>query len=648
MCLKTVYGYSFGVSPKFLIVMMGVILFTVGAGLSARASVSYISIPSAKPDFLQGSDRDAIDLSLPTLRPQHLELDKNYPKYLLKPVDVKLYKDIFARQQKGDFQTAQKLIENLEDKRLMGYVDYQRYMHPTAYRSSYTELRDWMHQYRDHAGAERVYKLAQKRRPDNYRHPAKPKISKGTGGSLDLTLGSVRTPYKSVHKRTSAQKQKIRTIAKSVRRFVIKDAPTKAWAYLNTDSHKNVLDNVEFDLLRADIAQSYYLNGKPEQALDHARAVVSRSGDNAPLAGWVAGLASWRNGDFSNAAIYFETVAHSRRASAWMISAGAYWSARAYKRLNDRRDRKKMLRIAAKYPYTFYGLMANRALKVKSIGFDWQTPQFDQKHFKILSQNKIGKRAIGLLQIEQNALAEQELRQINVRNNSKLKEALLAIAGEWNMPALALQIASGVTHDDGRLIDAALYPVIPWQPQEGFEVDRSLIHAFIRQESRFDPNVKSHSGAVGLMQMMPTTASYVAGKNKRAFRSRAGERALSKPEYNIALGQKYIRTLLRDSRINDDLLRLAMAYNAGPGRLGRWDREIDHGNDPLMLIESIPSAETRAFVERVMANYWIYQMRLGQDTPSLDDIIRDRPALYVAQDIPERLRLASDARASIN
>jgi soluble lytic murein transglycosylase-like protein len=62
------------------------------------------------------------------------------------------------------------------------------------------------------------------------------------------------------------------------------------------------------------------------------------------------------------------------------------------------------------------------------------------------------------------------------------------------------------------------------------------------------------------------------------------------------------------------------AYNGGPGNLAKWQRVTDHGDDPLLFVESIPSRETRNFVQKVLASYWIYSARLGQDVPSLDAI----------------------------
>ncbi|MGM0421907.1 MAG: lytic transglycosylase domain-containing protein [Pseudomonadota bacterium] len=577
---------------------------------------------------------------IPSSKPESVVVKRDTADYMLSSADVNLYKQIFVLQRKGKWDKADEKIELLQDKRLLGYVEYLRYMHPTAYRSEYTELRSWLDKYSDHHGAKRLYELAVSRRPADYRAPAKPSISLGTRGSLDRFAGVISENYISNRKRTAAQQREIRRISRVVKNKLSKGHVTNAWEYLNTEKNRDLFDKTEFDELRADIAQNYYLHDHVDDALTHAREAVMRSGTDVPVAGWTAGLASWRQGGYSDAAAFFETVAETRRASPWMISGGAYWAARAHHKIGNRKETVQWLKKATKYSYTFYGLLAGRALGNKAYGFNWTAPEFNDKHFAVLADNKIGRRVVGLLQISEYDLAEKELRQLNVYRDEELKNAVVSIAQEWNMPALAMQLGSALTHDNGNLMDSALYPIIPWKPKGGFEIDQALVNAFIRQESRFDPNAVSHSGAVGLMQLMPTTASYVAGENANTFKSRSGQRRLLKPEYNIALGQKYIATLMRDNRINEDLFKLTIAYNAGPSRMARWEREIDYKDDPLLFIESIPAAETRMFVERVLANYWIYRIRLGQDLPSMEAVVKDQWPLYASQDKHDRMQVA--------
>ena len=77
-------------------------------------------------------------------------------------------------------------------------------------------------------------------------------------------------------------------------------------------------------------------------------------------------------------------------------------------------------------------------------------------------------------------------------------------------------------------------------------------------------------------------------------------------------------------------------YNGGPGNVNRWDNSLNASADPLLYIASIPLNETRDFVQRVLANYWMYQIRLGQPTPSLDQIAAHEWPRYTAQDVAGR------------
>jgi soluble lytic murein transglycosylase-like protein len=155
----------------------------------------------------------------------------------------------------------------------------------------------------------------------------------------------------------------------------------------------------------------------------------------------------------------------------------------------------------------------------------------------------------------------------------------------------------------------------------------------VRQESAFNPRAKSPDGARGLMQLMPSTASFIA--RDRGFRKRK-RKQLFEPETNLELGQRYITHLLEHDLVRGDLFRLATAYNGGPGNLSKWQRKMDYKGDALMFIESLPSRETRLFIERVLANLWIYRKRLGQPAPSLDGIASGDWPTYVALDAKTR------------
>jgi soluble lytic murein transglycosylase-like protein len=200
---------------------------------------------------------------------------------------------------------------------------------------------------------------------------------------------------------------------------------------------------------------------------------------------------------------------------------------------------------------------------------------------------------------------------------------VLALAERMRFAPLSLR-AAGLFADRGARHDAALYPVPGWTPTGGFTIDPALVYAFMRQESAFDTHAVSRAGAIGLMQLMPATAAFVGAD---AVGDGAPD-ALFDPGLNVELGQRYLRHLLDHDAVKGDLVLLAMAYNGGPGKLGKWQRGVAGADDRLLFIESIPSRQTRLFVQRVLANYWIYQMRLGAPTPSLDALAAGGAPLY--------------------
>jgi soluble lytic murein transglycosylase len=168
-----------------------------------------------------------------------------------------------------------------------------------------------------------------------------------------------------------------------------------------------------------------------------------------------------------------------------------------------------------------------------------------------------------------------------------------------------------------------------WQPAHGYTLDRALVFAFMRAESAFDPRAESHAGARGLMQVMPATAHYIAMNSDLEL---PYGNALFEPETSILFGQAYLENLLQRPSIGNNLIFLAVAYNAGPGRVSRWQEKLTGHEDPLLFLESIPMREPRVYVKKVLSNFWTYRARLGQPEPSLEALARNHWPTYRALD----------------
>ena len=172
------------------------------------------------------------------------------------------------------------------------------------------------------------------------------------------------------------------------------------------------------------------------------------------------------------------------------------------------------------------------------------------------------------------------------------------------------------------------YPAPQWVPTDGWKADKALVFSFVKQESCFNARAESAVGALGLMQIMPDTGRELAQKMDYPW----SLKRLKEPEYNLSLGQNYLLNLLDNAEVNYNLIFLAVAYNAGPGNLAKWKKRMNYQNDPLLFIESIPSKETRSFVERILVNYWVYRSLMGQSMQSLDDVAGGLWPIYRARD----------------
>jgi len=86
--------------------------------------------------------------------------------------------------------------------------------------------------------------------------------------------------------------------------------------------------------------------------------------------------------------------------------------------------------------------------------------------------------------------------------------------------------------------------------------------------------------------------------------------------------------LLKLENVSNNLIYLAAAYNGGPGNLKKWKENTNFLNDPLLFMESIPSRETRWFIEKVLTKYWIYQDKNKKELSSLKMLANGKDPLY--------------------
>ena len=489
--------------------------------------------------------------------------------------DVALYRKIFAAQRRGDRGAVRALEAKLEDSSLL----------------------DWAHMTRDAHNA---------------------------GSSIWLPEGVADAPrvYRSPLPRTPKQQDAADSIARAVGLLLKTDDLAQAEGIARRALAAGTLDRIEYARLIGNIAAAHLYSNHAQAAQRLGHLALQIGGTLVPEAAWTAGLASWTLGDYARAGQYFAWAPHSAYADKNLRAASAYWAGRAAMRTGHYKAVSRWLAEAARYPRQFYGLIATRALGAR-FDFNWSVPPLGNRHLQILAQNPGAVRALKLAQAGQMDMARLQLQLLDEKSAPQWREALAALAVGVLDPASVMRIASLLQHPAGGRVDTAFYPVAPWQPKDGYRLEPALLNAFIRQESRFRvAATNKSSGARGLLQMMPRTA-------RAMDKVAADPAALADPATSMMIGQKYIERLL--DRTDGNLFEAAIAYNAGPGNLATWKARFAGIDDPLLFIELIPYQETRGYVEKVMANYWIYSLRLdagGNGIATLDAVAAGHPAQY--------------------
>ncbi|HAJ47244.1 MAG TPA: hypothetical protein DCL54_11770 [Alphaproteobacteria bacterium] len=516
---------------------------------------------------------------------------------VLSPSDFAAYKQLFKQASDGDLAGVEAGLSALKNKTLAGHVWARAYLAPKS-TTSFEQLQGWLQKYANYPEAAQIYKLAQSKGSGPLNDPERRIIRGGTEDGPDMT-SDIETSAGSA-------------AARKVRSFLKAGQAGEAQQYLLGEG-TSALGPKDYNQLLAEVAGGLYYSGR-DQAAYQLAAKAAAERDHAPLADWIAGLSAWRLQDYASAAKHFDYMANQPDMTSWLKSAAGFWGARASIAARQPHRARALLEIAASKPRTFYGLMAMRILGQRA-PFTWTEPTLEARSFQRVSKVSGVARAVALAQLGMRGLAEDVMMRAHGKLDHSLDGPFIALAGDLGFASVQFFAASAARTQD---LKANAFPILPMQPRGGFAVDPALIHAIVRQESRFETDAESPSGARGLMQVLPSTAKLGDDPRKRLF----------EPVYNLTVGQNYVREMMRFTSPDGNLLQTLVAYNGGPGNLQKWLASVDYRDDPLLFIESLPSRETRGYVERVMANMWIYQMRMGKPTTSLDDLASGRWPIY--------------------
>lgn len=489
---------------------------------------------------------------------------------VLSPEDEAAYRAAYDATDRGDLAAADDALARLADQTLVGHVLARRYLAAGADPAP-DELRSWLAAFRDEASAPAIARLARTRGVEGQAASA--------GGRPHPLAGTRITGD------TAAARNEIEAIAQA---FATRDV------------------NI---------------------ARDRARAALA--GPRSGQAAWWLGLIAFQAGAYGDAAAQFDAAAQWPFGDAWHVSGAAYWAGRSALAAGDPARALHAFAQAARYPTTFYGQLAEAQLG-RATPLATTAPALAPGDLAaFLGRHPEARRAAALAQLGRLSDVEAELRLLHGRIGPAEDPAALALAIALQAPGAQVRIAE---FGDAR-VGAGHCPVTAFQPEDGFRVDRAVIFAIMRQESRFVPVAVSTSNARGLMQLLPSTAQHVDAS--RPFR--AAPDLLHDPGVNMRLGQAYVEELAPKMSPPGDLAKVFAAYNGGPGWLSRWLATYPEAQrDPLLMLEALPREEPRTYAERVLAYMTLCRKASGQPTREIDALASGRAPVYVPMDRPAR------------
>ena len=537
---------------------------------------------------------------------------------VLTDIDAGLYQQVFLLQDKEKINTAINVQNQIADKLLMNEVLYQRYISDT-YRTRGTEINQWMSKYYDMPGAKRMEKLA-KIKQASVRKAVVPNMISGSE-SIETAQSETWTEKKytgKIDKKISEFKRAIRTGSTKIARQILEDKYVK-----------KQLAESDYGRLAGRLAYLYYTNGEMELAKKWG---FVASDANSEYGLWAMGLLYFKEENYIEAQKYFSRILDLPQINNARKTEAAFWAGRSADFKGDRENAKRYWRIAATYPMAFYGALSATMLGQQP-KYEFFETEATQEDITELLNTKYGKKALALLQVGRKDRAEEYLKYlITPKASDRLLHAINSVASEYGLPRVSIQSASvikdrGILEIDDDIIYSAQYPLPDWEPLGGWSIDRALLFAITKQESNFRVSAKSGAGANGVMQIMPSTAKRVARENKIDF----SQMDMSNPEHNMFLGQQYIVDLLQHQNVENSIIKMLAAYNAGMGTMVKFEKSF-YTYDPLLYIESFPAYETRSYIKRVMSNLWLYRARLGQPLTSMQELAHGNWPLYNSED----------------
>jgi peptidoglycan lytic transglycosylase len=384
------------------------------------------------------------------------------------------------------------------------------------------------------------------------------------------------------------------------------------WILSLPAEHRQTIDPDQWWIERRLVARKLLDIGDVKTAYRIARDAAIPSKDNYRAeqqftAGWIA-LRFLK--DPATALTHFAKVAQGHSNPITLARSG-YWQGRAAEALGRREEARAYYETAARYSTAYYGQLARARLGHKDIVLR-PPPEPPPDRRDVVARLEIV-RAIELLYaIDERDLVAGVLGDLGERALDTVALAALGDVAARHKDARAMLLLGKAALGRGLPLEHYAFPTmgIPEYRPIGPPIEPAVVYAIARQESTFNAKTVSSARAMGLMQVTPEAARYVAKKFGATYDEK---RLLSDQSYNVQLGAAELGDLYVDYR-GSHILTFA-GYNAGKGRVKEWIAKYgdprDPKVDPIDWVERIPFSETRNYVQRVLENLQVYRVRFG-------------------------------------
>lgn len=395
---------------------------------------------------------------------------------------------------------------------------------------------------------------------------------------------------------------------------LLRSAPDDKDKLVDPDAWWSERRFVAYDLLRA---------GKAKLAYDVVKVpgplTVNPLKDATYLAGWIA---LRRLKDPKAAIAHFDA---SRVAADGPLTAARalYWLARAHDAAGQKAEARRWYEEAAKRFDTFHGQLARFYLQPGPHPITLPLPKAPTPEaVRAFNDSDLIKAAVLAHQADAGrGLARIIVAHLRYRLKSEGEMAMLAhLADALGDRQMSLRVGKTAIARGMNLANYA-YPVHPFPAYTPLRTppEAALLLAIARQESEFNPNIVSHAGARGILQVMPITARHICRDHKITCDI---PRLTKDSAYNAMIGSAYIGD--RKAEFAGSYVLTLAGYNAGPARARQWVQQFGDPRkgdvDAVDWIEALPFEETREYVKKVLSNLQIYRARLGETSPLRLDV----------------------------